>query len=74
MPEELDLKPPSPAISYLLSHFYELCQARQIGMAANPLPYHEIDAWMKLTGKELLWWEIEVIKRLDVIWLKVQNE
>nr|DAR86794.1 MAG TPA: hypothetical protein [Caudoviricetes sp.] len=29
---------------------------------------------MRLSERPLAWWEIEVIKRLDVIWLKVQNE
>nr|DAM33206.1 MAG TPA: hypothetical protein [Caudoviricetes sp.]DAR61089.1 MAG TPA: hypothetical protein [Caudoviricetes sp.] len=74
MPAELDLIPPSPTISYLLQYFYELCQSRQIGMTVNPLSFTEVDAWMRLSERPLEWWEIEVIKRLDVIWLKVQNE
>ena len=43
-------------------------------MTVNPLSFTEIDAWMRLSERTLAWWEIEVIKRLDVIWLKVQNE
>ena len=74
MPAELDLTPPSPTISYLLQFFHELCHSRQIGMTVNPLSFTEIDAWMRLSERTLAWWEIEVIKRLDVIWLKVQNE
>jgi hypothetical protein len=36
-----------------------------------PITYQEIIAWVTLTGNDLSPWEVEVIKRLDKIYVKV---
>nr|WP_258038738.1 hypothetical protein [Haemophilus seminalis]DAK42661.1 MAG TPA: hypothetical protein [Caudoviricetes sp.] len=43
-------------------------------MSANPITFSEILAWSQLTNTSLARWEIEVIKRLDVLWLNIQAE
>lgn len=73
-PIELDNPPPSIVVGYLLDYFFELSQARQMGMAVNPLSYADIDAWCRLTHTRLSQWELNVIKQLDLIWLTENNE
>jgi len=57
-----------------LHYFYELSTSRQMGMAANAISFSEIWAWCQLKQIKLSAWELEVIKRLDLIWLNVQAE
>ena len=61
-------------MGYLLEYFYAVSCSRQCGMAANPITFSEILAWSQLTNTSLARWEIEVIKRLDVLWLNIQAE
>lgn len=39
----------------------------------NPIGYEQIKAWKELTETPLKAWEIEAIKRLDVVYLGVAN-
>jgi hypothetical protein len=39
----------------------------------NPIGYEQIKAWKELTETPLAAWEIEAIKRLDVVYLGVAN-
>jgi hypothetical protein len=39
----------------------------------NPISYTEIKAWKELTETPLLAWEVEAIKRVDVVYLGVMN-
>jgi hypothetical protein len=39
----------------------------------NPLTYEQIKAWKELTETPLTAWEVEAIKRLDVVYLGVMN-
>lgn len=73
MPDELDNPEPSLAVFYLLGFFNQLSLSRQSGMVLNPITYGEIAAWQKLYRTQLAMWEIDVIKRLDMIYLTVQN-
>lgn len=73
-PSELDNKEPNPYVLYLLNDFYSLSQSRQYGMSSNAILYSEIESWLNLSQRKMEMWELEVIKRLDSIWLKVQNE
>jgi len=39
-----------------------------------PISYQEIDAWQRMTQNTLLPWEIEAVKRLDAVYLRVVNK
>lgn len=59
-------------IQYLWSLFLELSGTRSQGHSGPlPISYQEILAWRELTGNEISPWEIEVIKRIDKIYVKV---
>ncbi|WP_419773338.1 phage tail assembly chaperone [Haemophilus seminalis] len=73
-PEELNNPPLNIAVGYLLEYFYAVSSSRQCGMSANPITFSEILAWSQLTNTSLARWEIEVIKRLDILWLNIQAE
>lgn len=57
-PEELD---------YVWEWYREVC-------GYHPLTYTELHHWSEITGKRLLGWEAELIRSLDRIFWKVQNE
>jgi len=40
----------------------------------NPISYDIIDSWCRLSGIDLSYWEIEIIKSLDNLWIKTMNE
>ncbi|TNG94881.1 hypothetical protein FHQ28_05665 [Pasteurellaceae bacterium USgator11] len=71
-PEQLNNPEPDPFVLYLLDYFRELSMSRQCGMTINPILYSEIEAWSRLTATTLEKWELDTLKRLDVIWLNVQ--
>lgn len=73
-PSELDNKEPNQYILSLLNDFYTLSSSRQCGMSLNPIQFSEIESWLRLSNRTLEMWEIEVIKKLDVIWLNIQTE
>jgi hypothetical protein len=39
----------------------------------NPITYEQIKAWKELTETPLAAWEVQAIKRLDVVYLGVIN-
>lgn len=39
----------------------------------NPISYLEIKAWKELTETPLDGWEVEAIKKLDVVYMGVAN-
>ncbi|MCQ9121568.1 hypothetical protein MUU45_001117 [Rodentibacter pneumotropicus] len=68
---ELNHPLPDEMVRYLLDYFYEIALSRQYGMACNPILYAEIESWCRLTQRHLAQWELEVIKRLDMLWLQI---
>lgn len=79
MPEEfleLTAIPCPPLLRYLWKAFLELSGARGRGADGSPeaIPYTELEAWMRLTKRSLNVWEVEVLKRLDVLFLNMQAE
>ena len=61
--------------SHLWATFLELHDGRTYGMSGpNPISYDLIVAWCKLSGVDLAYWEIEIIKSLDNIWIKTTGE
>lgn len=59
-------EPPFPfELEYVWNHFRRLAARRQIGMAANPLTYLELEAYERKTLVHLPAWEADLIMRLD---------
>jgi len=55
--------------------FLELHNARPEGaMGPGRISYEGIKAWMECTGQTLSPWAVSLIKRLDNVWLKTNNE
>jgi hypothetical protein len=71
------LEPPTDfpiLLSHIWSAFIALSNSRTAGMSGvNPLTYEQIKAWKELTETPLTAWEVEAIKRLDVVYLGVMN-
>ena len=59
-------------LEYLWGFFLELSATRPQGYSGPlPITYSEIKAWLDLTDNTLASWEVEVIKKLDRLYLKV---
>ena len=73
-----ELEPPvefPEILSHVWSSFMDLHNARVSGgMAPSSITYESIESWMKVTGNNLLPWEVAAVKRLDLKWLKVSEE
>lgn len=65
--EDLSVHSLPEGLSYLWGWFEELFNA-------GKLSYQEIDAWNRLTRRNVTPQEVEAIKTLDLIFLKVQND
>ncbi len=60
---------------YLWLWFCELDAARGgNGFGLNPLGFTEISAWAQLTRNSPQPWEIEVLRRIDAVRIRVANE
>jgi len=61
-------------LSYIWSAFIHLSGSRSVGFSGpNPLSYQEIKCWMDITATPLKPWEVETVKSLDNIYMKVTN-
>lgn len=72
-PPELDVEPIPEELNYLLYMFYELSATRPVGMSVGPIAFSEILAYNQLHNVGIVPWEVEAIKRLDIVWLRVRN-
>jgi hypothetical protein len=54
--------------------FSDLHNARQVGFAANPISFQEIESFCRLTGALISPWELSVIRRIDQAVLAVINK
>ena len=62
-------------LEYVWAAFLLLNQTRGQGFNGPlPISYQEIECWMRMTQNTLLPWEIEAIKRLDSVYLKVVSK
>ena len=74
IPSELDFEPLPEYLYYLWEVFISLSSSRQVGMNGSlSLTFQEISSWSYLNGIELTPKEVEVIKKLDTIYMKVSN-
>jgi len=61
--------------SHLWATFIELHDGRTYGMSGpNPISYDIIKAWCDLSGIDLSYWGVKIIKSLDNLWIKTMNE
>jgi hypothetical protein len=67
--------PPFPEeLEFVWATFLELNSTRGVGMSGPlPLSYQEMKAWLELTGEVLTPYEVEAIKRIDKVYMKVIN-
>lgn len=54
-----------PALSYLWVWFQELSEARQSGLAANPLTFTEIRSYSEQMRLNIDAWETRTLRRMD---------
>lgn len=73
-PKELEGPDPPPLMENVWSAFVDLNMSRQSGMGPNPITFQEIVAWSKLYNTPLRPWEVTAIKRLDMIFIKVNTD
>jgi hypothetical protein len=68
--------PPFPLdMEYVWSAFLSLNEGRGAGFSGPlPISYQEIKSWMELTGNILTPFEIDAVKRLDRVYIKVVND
>jgi len=63
-----------PTLPFLLSHlwsaFLHLNSSRSSGMSSNPITFQEIKAWAELTSTPLNPTDVEIIKRLDTLYIR----
>ncbi|MDI6742662.1 MAG: hypothetical protein QMD11_07970 [Smithella sp.] len=70
MPEQLKPVDIPDFVNYLWQWFLELSRGRGYAeYGPMPLSYSEIKAWAQLTKTELQSWELNVIKKIDLIYL-----
>lgn len=61
-------------LMYIWSAFCSLNSARTSGFSGlNPITYTELKAWKELTETPLKAWDIQAIKRLDQMFIRVAN-
>jgi hypothetical protein len=61
--------------SYVWATFLSLHDGRTYGMSGpNPISYDIIKAWCDLYGVALNPWEIDTVKALDNLWIKITSE
>jgi hypothetical protein len=67
--------PPAPAgVEYVVEWFAELSTARgSNGFSQSPITYAEIDAWARLTGRSLSPFEVDLLRVMDMQYLKVTS-
>jgi len=74
-PKALENPTPFPSLlMYIWSAFIDLNSARTAGFSGpNPITYTEIKAWKELTDTPLKPWDIQVLKRLDQVFIRTTN-
>ena len=54
----------------MLGMFYDMAAGRgSSGFGPLPLALVEIEAWYRLSGTPLSWWEVQVLRLLDRAWI-----
>lgn len=76
VPAMLAEQPELPSAGeHLWAWFCELSEGRSgNGFGPNPLFWSEIQAWCEVTGRTLRAWEIRILRRMDVLFLRQHAE
>lgn len=62
-------------MQFVWAYFIELNNGRTSnGFGPNPIQYSEMEAYFRLIGIDITEWEIQVIKRLDNLKLKMHAD
>lgn len=73
-PKELDGPEFPTLMSNVWSAFFDLALGRTAGFSGpNPITYQDIKAWKDLTDYPLSTQDVEIIMRLDRVWMRVVN-
>jgi hypothetical protein len=60
---------------HVWSAFLSLSGTRSAGFSGPlPITYSEIRSWMEVTGNYLSPWEVDAVKKLDAVYLRVVNK
>lgn len=71
--EELTSVKCPPLLHYMWLAFLELNSGRgSSGFGPQPLSYQEIESWARLTRRHLTAWQVQLLKRLDAMYLSKQ--
>lgn len=63
---ELHVPPLPPAITFLWLDYNRLRQRKAYGFnGANPIEWHDIEAFQRLTGRRFTPWMVELIEDID---------
>lgn len=68
-----DEKPP-PELAYLWRWFVELSATRDVGFGPTRIKQREIMAWAFLSGIRPTLFELDVLQRIDAMWLRMAHE
>ncbi|AUR88717.1 hypothetical protein NVP2117O_39 [Vibrio phage 2.117.O._10N.261.45.E9] len=63
--EHLDTPPPS--MKYVWDWYIDL-------HSGVPLSYTELEAWCRMTGRDLLSWEVDLLRALDRLYWRQQHD
>ena len=62
-------------MEFVWSAFLSLNAARGQGYSGPmPISFSEISAWKELTGNQLSTWEVEAIKKIDSLYVRIIND
>ena len=75
VPKDLEQEVDFPLhLEHIWSAFISISGGRSMGFSGpNPISYEQIKAWKELTYNTLTPWEVELVKRLDAVYLGVAN-
>jgi hypothetical protein len=62
---------PPAGFEFLWEAFLDLSTARGTGFGPSPIAYADVLAWCQLYHVRLRAWELDVIRKLDALWLQV---
>lgn len=74
MEAELDRPPFPDPLRYLWNVFIRLSNRRPVGFAAGLIPWSEIDAFQRVTGFRLSPWEVQIVERLDMMFVNDRTD
>jgi hypothetical protein len=71
---ELHPEPPPRSVVYIWEWFIDLSLSRGGDLMTSAVPYSEISAWASLTGQRPTAWEVSILRRIDIAYLKARRD